>query len=52
MADLTMPGLPVRRNPLVEQPDVLRELVEPTVNALLSADADALCGRWLGRGLR
>jgi transposase-like protein len=44
MADATMPGLPAVRNPLEAQPDLLRELVEQTVNALLSADADALCG--------
>jgi putative transposase len=44
MADPTMPSLPAARNPLEAQPDLLRELVEYTVNALLSADADALCG--------
>jgi len=44
MADATMPGLPAVRNPLEAQPDLLRELVEQTVNALLSAEADALCG--------
>ena len=44
MADPTMPALPAARNPLEAQPDLLREFVEHTVNALLSADADALCG--------
>ncbi len=44
MAEPTMPGLPVLRNQLEAQPDLLRELVERTVNALLSADADAVCG--------
>ena len=41
MADATMPGLPAVRNPLEAQPDLLRELVEQTVNALLSAEAEA-----------
>jgi putative transposase len=48
MADPTMPGLPAVRNQLMVQPDLLRELVEQTVNALLSADADAVCGAGYG----
>jgi putative transposase len=44
MADHTLPGLPPVRNPLAAEPDLLRALVEQTVNALLSADADARCG--------
>ncbi|MDX6402341.1 MAG: putative transposase [Gaiellaceae bacterium] len=44
MADNTMPGLPQIRNLVAGDPDLLRGLVEQTVNALLSADADALCG--------
>ena len=52
MADPTMPGLPAARNPLEAQPDLLRELVEHTVNALLSADADALCGARYGERVR
>ena len=44
MADATMPGLPAIRNPLVDEPDLLRSLVEQTVNAILSEEADALCG--------
>ena len=48
MAELTMAGLPAERNPLAAQPDVLRQLVEQTVNALLSAEADALCGAGYG----
>lgn len=49
MADPTMPSLPAARNPLEAQPDLLRELVECTVNALLSAEADALCGAPYGQ---
>jgi transposase-like protein len=48
MADATMPGLPARRNPLADQPDLLRALVEQTVNALLSAEADEVCGAAYG----
>jgi putative transposase len=48
MADATMPGLPAARNPLAEQPDLLRALVEQTVNAILSAEADELCGARYG----
>jgi putative transposase len=44
MADHTLPGLPAVRNLIAADPDLLRGLVEQTVNALLSADADALCG--------
>jgi putative transposase len=44
MADNTMPGLPAVRNLVAGDPDLLRGLVEQTVNALLSADADAVCG--------
>jgi putative transposase len=44
MADNTLPGLPAVRNLVAGDPDLLRGLVEQTVNALLSADADALCG--------
>jgi putative transposase len=44
MADHTLPGLPAVRNLIAGDPDLLRGLVEQTVNALLSADADALCG--------
>jgi transposase-like protein len=49
MADPTMPALPAVRNPFEAQPDLLRELVEQTVNALLSAEADALCGAPYGQ---
>jgi len=48
MADATMPGLPAMRNPLADQPDLLRALVEQTVNALLSAEADEVCGAAYG----
>jgi putative transposase len=44
MADHTLPGLPAVRNLVAADADLLRGLVEQTVNALLSADADALCG--------
>jgi putative transposase len=44
MADNTLPGLPAIRNLVAADPDLLRGLVEQTVNALLSADADAVCG--------
>ena len=44
MADNTLPGLPAVRNLVAADPDLLRGLVEQTVNALLSADADAVCG--------
>jgi putative transposase len=48
MADSTLPGLPAIRNQLAAEPDLLRLLVEQTVNALLSADADAVCGAEYG----
>jgi transposase-like protein len=48
MADPTMPGLPAIRNQLVSEPDLLRSLVEQTVNAILSEDADAICGAAYG----
>jgi putative transposase len=48
MADATMPGLPVARNPLADHPDLLRALVEQTVNAILSEEADAVCGAAYG----
>src|SRR6476469_4932507 len=48
MADVTLPGLPAIRNQLAAEPDLLRLLVEQTVNALLSADADAVCGAEYG----
>jgi putative transposase len=48
MADPTLPGLPAIRNQLAAEPDLLRLLVEQTVNALLSADADAVCGAEYG----
>jgi transposase-like protein len=48
MADPTMPPLPAVRNQLMCEPDLLRELVEQTVNALLGADADAVCGAGWG----
>src|SRR4051812_28217828 len=48
MADSTLPGLPVIRNQLAAEPDLLRLLVEQTVNALLSVDADAACGAEYG----
>src|SRR3954468_7383671 len=48
MADPTMPGLPAVRKQLATEPDLLRDLVEQTVNALLSADADAFCGAAFG----
>ena len=41
MADDTLPGLPAVRNLVAGDPDLLRGLVEQTVNALWSADADA-----------
>jgi putative transposase len=44
MADPTMPALPAMRNLLVDQPDLLRSLVEQTVNAILSEQADGVCG--------
>ena len=44
MADPTMAGLPAVRNPLLAEPDLLRSLVEQTVNAILSEEADGLCG--------
>jgi transposase-like protein len=49
MADPTMPGLPAVRNQLLAEPDLLRELVTQSVNALLSADADAVCGAAWGQ---
>src|SRR5262245_60760177 len=48
MADPTMPGLPAVRKQLEAEPDLLRELVRQTINALLSADADAACGAGWG----
>jgi hypothetical protein len=42
-ADPTMPALPALRNQLLPEPDLLRGLVEQTVNAILSEDADAGC---------
>ncbi len=48
MADPTMPALPAVRNYLMSEPDLLRGLVERTVNALLSEEADALCGAGWG----
>ena len=48
MAEPTLPGLPAIRNQLAAEPDLLRLLVEQTVNALLSADADAVCGAEYG----
>jgi transposase-like protein len=48
MADPTMPALPAVRNYLMSEPDLLRGLVEQTVNALLSEQADALCGAGWG----
>ena len=48
MADPTMPALPAVRNYLMGEPDLLRGLVEQTVNALLSEQADALCGAGWG----
>jgi transposase-like protein len=48
MADPTMPPLPAVRNQLMLEPDLLRELVQQTVNVLLSADADAACGAEYG----
>ncbi len=48
MADPTMPALPAVRNYLMSEPDLLRGLVEQTVNALMSEQADALCGAGWG----
>ncbi len=48
MADPTMPALPAVRNQLVDEPDLLRSLVEQTVNQILSAQADGLCGAGWG----
>jgi putative transposase len=48
MADLTMPGLPAIRNQVLSEPDLLRGLVEQTVNAILSEEADAICGAGYG----
>ena len=48
MADPTMPGLPAVRKQLLSEPDVLRSLVEQTVNAILSGEADAVCGASYG----
>src|SRR5262245_29861951 len=52
MAESTMPGLPAVRNQFMPEPDLLRELVQPTVNALLTADADAVCGAVYGGARR
>jgi putative transposase len=48
MADPTMPALPAVRNYLMSEPDLLRGLVEQTVNAILSEQADSLCGAGWG----
>ena len=48
MADPTMPALPAVRNQLLNEPDLLRALVEQTVNAILSEEADAVCGARYG----
>jgi putative transposase len=48
MADPTMPALPAVRNQLLSEPDLLRSLVEQTVNQILSAQADGLCGAGWG----
>jgi transposase-like protein len=48
MADSTMPALPAPRNPFVDEPDLLRALIEQTVNAILSGEADALCNAAYG----
>jgi putative transposase len=48
MADPTMPALPAVRNRLEQQPDLLRALVEQTINTFLGAEADALCGASYG----
>ena len=48
MADPTMPALPAVRNQLLSEPDLLRSLVEQTVNAILSEQADAVCGAGWG----
>jgi transposase-like protein len=49
MADPTMPALPAVRNLLEQQPDLLRALVEQTINTFLAAEADALCGAPYGQ---
>ena len=48
MADPTMPALPAVRNQLLNEPDLLRSLVEQTVNQILSVEADGLCGAGWG----
>ncbi len=48
MADHTLPGLPAIRNLVAGDADLLRGLVEQTVNALMSEQADALCGAGWG----
>ncbi len=46
MAESTMPGMDVIRKQLVDQDgDLLRELISGVVQALMSAEADAACGR-------
>src|SRR4029079_4754479 len=49
MADPTMPALPAVRNLLEQQPDLLRALVEQTINTFLAPEADALCGAPYGQ---
>ena len=45
MAEPTMPALPAAAQPARgDEPDLLRAMVEQTVNQILSAQADALCG--------
>jgi transposase-like protein len=49
MADVTMPGMDVIRKQLVDTDgDLLRELVNGVVQALMSAEADAACGAEYG----
>src|SRR5204863_2035230 len=49
MADVTMPGMDVIRKQLVDgDGDLLRELVSGVVAALMSAEADAICGATYG----
>ena len=48
MADPTMPALSAVRNQLIDEPDLLRGLIEQTVNQILSAQADGLCGAGWG----
>jgi transposase-like protein len=48
MAESTMPLPEPIRKQLLSEPDLLRELVAGAVNALLSVEADALCGAEYG----